>query len=433
MMTKTEGKVWMDSPPVQQTGLEFPEWYLAFQKASWERFESLLVPSRSDENWRYADLKKSRFEQLTSVKSTKAPSPITSDPFEKAAARFVFVNGELQDFDVSGMPQGAICASINHAIAEGGERLQPYFDVDAKRLGDEKFAALNGSATNYGVFVFAPPGTEIEEPIVVHHFVSGDLAPVFPRTLVVAEKNSKVSVIEHFESVDPETPGLSIGVCDLHATNGGKIQHTLIQNLNESSKQIHLGTANSGKDARIQSVVLNVGGAWARNESINRMTAPGADTHVFGANLASGLQEYDQRTLQIHEAQHTTSDLLVKNALYDTSRVIFGGLIQVLPGSHHTDSYQSCRNLIGSEEAEINAMPGLEIDADQVSCSHGATSGQLSEDEIFYLRSRGIPAQEARRIVSCGFLYEAFEKIDNEPLVDWMRKLIEQKFDRISF
>jgi len=433
MMIKTEGKVWMDSPPVQITGLEFPEWYLTFQKASWERFESLPVPSRNDENWRYADLKKSRFEQLTPAKSAKVPGIVTSDPFEKAAARFVFANGVLQDFDTSGMPQGAICAPINHAIADGGERLKPYFDVDAKRLGDEKFAALNGAATNHGVFVFAPPGTEIEEPIIIHHLVSGDLAPVFPRTLVVAERNSKVSVIEHFESLDSETPGLSIGVCDLHAVEGGRINHILIQNLNDSSKQVHLSTSNSGKNARIQSVFLNLGGAWARQESINRMTAPGADTHIFGASLAAGIQEYDQRTLQIHEAQHTTSDLLVKNALYDTSRVIFGGLIQVLPGSHHTDSYQSCRSLIGSEEAEINAMPGLEIDADQVSCSHGATSGQLSEDEIFYLRSRGIPAQEARRLVSCGFLFEAFEKIENESLVEWMKKLIEQKFERIGF
>lgn len=427
---KIDESVWMDNPPVHDTGLDMPDWYTQFQQQSWERFLSLPVPTRSDEDWRYADLKKSRFEKLYQVQSASVPGTIDS-PLEKAAARFVFVNGELQQHDVSGLPDGAICAPINNAIAEAGEKLQPFFELDAKRLGGEKFAALNGAATNCGIYVYTPSGTVIEGPIVVQHFISGDSAPVFPRTLVVSEDNSEVTVVEEYKSIDPETPGLSIGVCDLHAEKGGKVRHVLLQNLNEHSKQIHLNTSNAGKDARVQSVVLNLGGAWVRNESINRMTGEGADTHVYGANLANGLQEIDQRTLQIHEAQHTTSDLLIKNALYEKSRVIFGGLIQVLEGAHHTDSYQSCRNLIGSEEAEINAMPGLEIDADQVRCSHGATSGRIDEEEIFYLQSRGIPEEEAKRIISCGFLIEAFSNVGNKELSEWLSKHIEEKFDRI--
>ncbi|HRQ91105.1 MAG TPA: SufD family Fe-S cluster assembly protein, partial [Bacteroidia bacterium] len=126
--------------------------------------------------------------------------------------------------------------------------------------------------------------------------------------------------------------------------------------------------------------------------------------------------------------QHTTSDLLFKNALYDRSRTIFSGLIQVQPGAHHTDSYQSCRNLLGSDEAEANAMPGLEIDADQVKCSHGSTSGTISDDEIFYLRARGIPADAARRMISLGFLNEAIARLEGEEIRRSLFDRVERKF-----
>ena len=144
------------------------------------------------------------------------------------------------------------------------------------------------------------------------------------------------------------------------------------------------------------------------------MVETGADCRVVAANLSNGVQECDQRTLQSHEAEHTTSDLFFKNALYDRSRAIFSGLIEVHPGAHHTDSYQTCRNLLGSDEAEANAMPGLEIDADQVKCSHGSTSGAISDEEIFYLRARGIPADDARKIISLGFLNESIAKLDGD-------------------
>ena len=434
--TRIVAPVWMDKPPIKTVEHDLPSWYQEFQADSWSRFQDLPVASRSDESWRYADLKKSRFEVLAPAEPVSVPEGRSGHSMvgryeSRFSARFVYANGELVERDVSGIPRGVTCLPIEEAIARTGDRLRDYFDVDADRLGDEKFAALNGAATKYGLCLLVPRGVRVEDPILVQHFVHGDLAAVFPRTLVIAEANAEVSIVESFESVDDELPGLSIGIADFHADDGGLIQHCVVQDLNDHSKQVHLSTANSGRDARVRTIHLNLGAAWVRNESINRMTAPGADTHIYGANLCNGIQEYDQRTLQIHDAEHTTSDLLIKNALYDQSRAIFGGLIQVLPGAHYTDSYQSCRNLIGSEEAEVNAMPGLEIDADQVKCSHGATSGQISEEEIFYLRSRGITTDEAVRIVSCGFLTEAFRNVPDESLREWLGQLIEDKFDVI--
>ena len=422
----------MDDPPVRDLGIELPAWYREFQKQSWEKFCDLPLPSRNDEAWRYADLKKSRFERLYPVESDTVPSSIKEKTaavrFPQAKTRWVYWNGNLIEKEIGDFPEGVICLPVEEAVSCESDRLRSYFDLDRERLGDEKFAALHGAASKYGLFLWVPPGVELDSPIEVIHFVSGESAPSFPHTLVIAEDNAKASVIEQFHSLNSSESSLSIGVCDLHVDRGGAVEHVTVQKLNHRAKHVRLASANSGRDASIDSLVLNLGGAWVREESINRMTAPGADTRVMGANLANGIQEFDQRTLQIHDAENTTSDLLIKNALYDQSRVIFGGLIQVLPGAHHTDSYQSCRSLLGSDEVEINAMPGLEIDADQVRCSHGATSGQISGEELFYLRSRGIPAEEAQRIISCGFLHEAFEKGRNQEIVSWLDQMIDEEF-----
>ncbi|MEO0415895.1 MAG: SufD family Fe-S cluster assembly protein, partial [Verrucomicrobiota bacterium] len=259
----------------------------------------------------------------------------------------------------------------------------------------------------------------------------GDSAPVFPRTLFVGGANSKATLVEVFETLDDSSAALIIGVADVIAKDGAKLDYLCVQDLNTSSKQVHLGTNCAHKDATINAGFVNVGGAWVRNESINRMMDTGSHTEVYAANLATGIQEFDQRTLQIHEAQHTTSNLLFKNALYDKSRCIFGGLIQVREGAHHTDSYQTCRNLLGSDDAEANAMPGLEIGADQVKCSHGSTSGQISDEEIFYLQARGIPADEARQMISFGFLNETLDAISCDDLQEWAANRIAQKFARI--
>ncbi len=201
-----------------------------------------------------------------------------------------------------------------------------------------------------------------------------------------------------FESIDGDEETLIVGMTDLDADRGGRIQYAGLQDLSDKgAKHVQLQHTRAGRDASVKVGFVNLGAGWVRNESINRMVDKGADCQIFSANLANDVQEYDQRTLQSHEAQHTTSDLLFKNALYDRSRTIFSPSHPGPPGSHHTDSYQTCRNLLGSDEAEANSMPGLEIDADQVKCSHGSTSGTISDEEIFYLRARGIPARTPAR------------------------------------
>src|ERR1700682_3767404 len=191
-----------------------------------------------------------------------------------------------------------------------------------------------------------------------------------------------------------------------------------------------MNTTTVDHDASAMSLNLHLGARYSRFESLSRLIGEGARSDLLAVAVAKGEQEFDARTLQDHVSPHTASDLLYKNALDDRARCTFGGLIRVEPHAHFTDAYQKVRNLLLSDDAEANSMPGLEILADNVRCTHGATSGQINEDEMFYLRSRGIPIKTAQRLLVSGFLNEVIERIEERVLADHLRKLIEEKFAR---
>ncbi len=430
---------WCHSAPISPTEGTVPDWYQELRKAAWTRFANIPVPVRTNEKWRFSDLQHLRFDDYTLA--SKLPSDLTSELINRAiserpehfSAHFVFANGQLIHAETPALPESAVCVPLSDAFHSHPEQLREHFLKHEDFVGGDKFAALHASATLSGTFIYLPKATVIEHAILIHHFVGGANSMIFPHTLIVADQNSKVSVTEAFESVAENEETLVVGIADLHADHGGKIQYVALQDLSESgAKHVQLQHARAGRDAAIKIGYVNLGAEWVRNESINRMVEEGADCQVFSANLANRDQEFDQRTLQSHEAQHTTSDLYFKNALYDRSRTIFSGLIQVHPNAHYTDSYQSCRNLMGSEEAESNSLPGLEIDADQVKCSHGATSGTISEDEIFYLQSRGLPAEEARRMITLGFLNESIQRLEGDDLKTTLVERIERKFHSLS-
>lgn len=434
-MEPAEG--WFATPPADLGDDALPGWYRSLQTAAWARFNELPAPTRTNQHWRFADLKMIRFNGLRAAEPVADPAPLIARAIEgrpgSFAAHFVFVNNHLVHSETPDLPAGSICLPINEALASHGDLVRGHFLQETWSLGGEKFAALHGAASLSGLFIHFAKDCRSDSPILVHHFVGGEGMTTFPHTLVIAEDGAEVSVVDIFESVSESDQTLTVGVADLTAERGGRIQYVSVQDLSDQgAKHVQINNTRAGRDASVKVGFLNLGAAWVRNESLNRMTDSGADCQIFSANLANGIQEYDQRTLQSHEAQHTTSNLFFKNALYHQSRTIFSGLIHVKPGAHHTDSYQTCRNLLGSEEAEANSMPGLEIDADQVKCSHGSTSGQISDEEIFYLRARGIPAEDARKIISLGFLNEAIAKLDGDQLKEMLFAKVERKFAELG-
>jgi len=432
MADKLSTDQWFAEAPLTDSSGSFPDWYQQLQASSWKQFCGNDGPTRLDQNWRFADLKKVRLSGLTAAATVDAEPSIKRalrSRLDAYAAHFVFVNNRLVHSETGSLPDGVICLPINEALAKHSDLVQASFMKEEGCLGGSKFRQIHAAATLSGVFVYVPRGIVCEDPILVNHFVGGDSATIFPHTLVVAEDNTSVSVMDTFQSIEEGEETCAIGNVDLYANNGANLQYVAFQDSSDlGAKHMQLNSSKAGRDSTIKSAFVNLGAAWVRNESINHMADNGADCQIYSSNLANGVQEYDQRTLQIHEAQHTTSDLFFKNALYGNARTIFSGLIQVLPGSHHTDSYQTCRNLLGSKAAEANAMPGLEINADQVKCSHGSTSGQISDEEIFYLQARGITAEDARRIISLGFLNETVSRLEGDKLKEFLFNSIERKF-----
>lgn len=412
-----------------------PNWFTARQEAAQQRYEATPAPKRGDETWRFSNLKQLDFAGF--VRGADVSSANTADlvarstGIEKTAAKFVFANDTLIHSE-SRIPAGVIALPLSEALVSHPELVEKHFMRQETRLGSAKFAAWHEAMVSNGLFVHTGDNVEIEDPIEVHHWISGQNTVIFPHTLVVTGTSSKVRVIDIFRSSDDITPGLAIAFNDLCAGKNSQLDYVAVQALNEVTRIIQIHETATARDASAKGFILNTGASWARNECLSRLEGPGSRSDMLSVSIPAREQEYDQRTFQHHVSEGAYSDLLFKNSLYDNSKTIFSGLIFVDEGAHHTDAYQTCRNLMMSDTCEANSMPGLEINADQVKCSHGSTSSQIHDDEIFYLRARGIDPVRARQLIARGFSVEVVERLAHEATEELVLRFVDDKFAHIA-
>ena len=391
------------------------------------------MPGRKDESWRFANTKLHDFSQFLAFDADAGEIDALierSSGLAETSARVIFVNGRLVKIE-SGS-DGVVCLPFVDALAEYGTVIEQHFMTRQGELGGRKFAALHAARTDSGVFVYVPKGVEVSHPVEVFHWVTGDNATAFPHTLVVAGENASVSVVEHFQSANDSEIGFAVGAVELVANAGSRITYAGSQRWGSSIKAVHLAPTEVARDASVTGCFVQLGSAWCRSEAVSHLTGRGADSNMLSVAVTDGEQEIDQRTLQHHAEPNTTSDLLYKNALYGKSRSIFAGLIQVDEGAHQTDAYQTCRNLLMSNEVEANSMPGLEINADGVKCSHGSTSSQIDDDEIFYFIARGITPAVARKLIAIGFTKETIERLKNEAIEELLAGQIEKRSEQVT-
>jgi len=416
---------------------EFPDWFRAQQRAAWKQFEALPRPTRKDQLWRFSnvdllDLLQFRFGGPLSD-TERAALLDQSRGIDKVAARLVFAGDQLIHRDVVSeqlKKRGVIFQPLERAMVEHADLFRKYFMSHPAVLGSAKFAALHQALVSSGTFLYVPRGVEIELPIEIFHWLHGENASVFPHLLLVTDELAKVTVIEHFRSLDRHLTGFACGVNDLIAGPGAKVTYVCAQTWGENVRALQMNTTTVDHDASALSLNLHLGAKYSRFESLSRLIGEGGRSDLLAVSVANGDQEFDARTLQDHVSPHTASDLLYKNALDGRARCTFGGLIRVEPHAHFTDAYQKVRNLLLSDDAEANSMPGLEILADNVRCTHGATSGQIEKDELFYLRTRGIPVSVAQRLIVTGFLNEVIQRLDQPAVVAHLHGLVEEKFAR---
>jgi Fe-S cluster assembly protein SufD len=414
---------------------DFPDWFRQQQHEAWNQFGSLPSPTRKDQLWRFSNV------DLLDLTPFKFGGALAEDDRERileqsrgldeVGARLIFAGDELIHGDVISEQlnkRGVIFQPLERAMVEHADLFRKHFMSQPAVLGSARFAALHKALVSSGTFLFVPRGVEIERPIEIFHWLQGENASVFPHLLLVTDELAKVTVIERFRSLDRNLPGFACGVNDLIAGPGAKITYVCAQTWGDNVRALQMNTTTVDHDASAMSLNLHLGGRYSRFESLSRLIGEGGRSDLLAVSVADREQEFDARTLQDHVSPHTASDLLYKNALDDRARCTFGGLIRVEPHAHFTDAYQKVRNLLLSDDAEANSMPGLEILADNVRCTHGATSGQVDADELFYLRSRGIPIFVAQRLIVSGFLNEVIQRLGQPQIAEHLNALIEGKF-----
>jgi len=430
-----ESALILTSGPATQQNHAFANWFSQLRFDAWKTFQDAPLPTRTDEAWRFASIKAldlGGFTRAVPVQESVAADLIRrSAGGLETAGRMIFANDQLISREVHAAEleaQGVIWKPLAQAIVEHEALVSKHFMKQEVVLGSKKFAALHQANVRAGTFIYVPKNTEVALPLETLHWLCGAQASVFPHTLIIVGENSKLTVIDRFESARDGEAGFACGVNDLFLEEGAKLTYVNVQNWSRETLAIQVNSTVVGRDASAINMALNLGAKYARTESVSRLLGEGGRSDMLALSVADGSQEFDQRTLQDHRKPDTASDLLYKNSLDGQARTIFAGLIRVERGAHRTDAYQKVRNLLLSDDAEANSMPGLEILADDVRCTHGATSGQMDAEELFYMLSRGIPRRKAQQLIVFGFLNEVIGRLGNEEIAEELRVLVSRKF-----
>ena len=378
-----------------------------------ERYQALPFPTTKDEHWRFTDLKGFDPESFSANGAKTVERAGSMLEVETAALAHVSEAG----IEIERAPEGIVF----EPLTEGHELL-------GKLVGsDEKFAAHNAAEWKHGLLVRVPAGVELQQPLYVRVTNAVADAALFWRVLVVAEEGSRFSLIEEHASAAPDLPGYSNSVAELFVGDGAKLEYVSIQNLSRETWHFASHHATVGRDAELDWVAGGFGSKKGKIRIQNDLAGQGATSRVTGAYFADGSQHLDYDTLQKHIAPNTTSDFAFKGALRDQASAVWRGMIRVEQEAQKTNAYQENRNLLLSPNAHADSIPGLEIEANDVRCTHGATVSQVDRDELFYCMARGLSRGEAERLIVRGFYQEIFDRIELEPVRNALQTALEAR------
>lgn len=411
-----------------------PLWLRELKKSNWANFKELPLPTKKIESWRFAktdDLSPKGYNLAPGNRSTPSdPIPLSEDLSISSSGKIELSNDSTLNFVETHQDlrkKGLIWMPLEDALRNHSDLLQEYFLQISPNLGSEKYQALHAAFVQNGTLLYVPPGLEVKLPFITRNRIVGQNLAGFPCTLVIADTNSCVEFEETFQNSPGSGSNLVCATASIFARQGSRVFYKAIQDWDMNTVSFHLNSVIADRDAEVKTVILNLGSSHTRNEQHTRIVGEGCNVENYSISVPTGNQEIDQRTLQSHCAPNSRSTLLFKNALGDSSRSIFSGLIKVDKNAQQTDAYQTNRNLLLSSEAEANALPGLEILANDVRCSHGATTGKIDNDQLYYLRTRGIHKSLAQQLLVFGFLEEVITKIEREELRNQFRELIQRK------
>ena len=412
-----------------------PGWLRERRAAAWDAFVRLPFPSASDEEWRWTDLSGLDLDALAPLAPAasargRPPEPLVrlaGDPLGSAGLRFV-VNGRQVQARVAPelASRGVVFTSLQEAVRVHGDLVRPHLGT-VVRDDENKYRALHGALWSGGTFLYVPDDVEVDLPLVTATWLDRDGVLYSPHTLVVAGARSRITLVELSQSAEGGPRSLVNHAVELIPEAGAQLRYVNLEDWGRNVWELGVVRTVVERDATVNTLLVAFGAGLVKANVESRLVAPGGTSEMLGVQFGDGTQHFDYHTLQEHAAPSTTSDLLYKGALKDKARSVFSGLIRADQGAQKTNAFQLNRNLILSEGARADSMPKLEILANDLRCTHGASTSRLNEDQIFYLMSRGLPRAAAVRMMVDGFFAEIFDRIPLEMVRERLSRAIEQK------
>jgi Fe-S cluster assembly protein SufD len=362
-----------------------PEWLVERRRKGASLARELSLPDQKQKGWEFTDL-----------------AGLDLDAFEPAP-------GGLEIEDGGAAEAGALVLPLEVALRERRETLEQH--LGSLVSIEDPFVARNDAGWQSGVLVYVPTGVRIPEPIEISATQSAEGSALNWRTLVVLEEDAEAEVWEGYGSEDDELDALLNAVVELRIGQGSRLRYVCSQNISKGSWIFATQRAEVGRDASLDWTALGFGSARGKVRMETKLAGPGGEARVTGAYAGGGSQHLDFDTTQEHAAPNTTSDLAFRGVLADRATAVWRGMIRVDPGAQQTDAFQESRNLLLSTDAHADAIPGLEIEANDVRCTHAAAVAQIDRDQLFYLSARGLPEVTARRVIIEGFLEALVERL----------------------
>ncbi len=405
-----------------QQGNDTLPWLAAHRQSAFDQFQEAGFPTRRHENWKYTDV--SRITKTGFVTAASTDNVIQAADLDKLkfnaenSHELVFINGQYssEHSNIGSLPDSVVLGSLRDALVNTPALLESSLN-QCLDSNNHVFAALNTAFFNDGAFIYVPDNIVIEDPIVVY-FVSASteskLATV-PRNLIVLGKNSQANVIESFHGLEGVV-GFTNTITEIETADGAVLEHYKIQQ--ENTDSFHIGGTHlkQHRNSRVESHSISLGGAIVRNDIVTELAGDGAKIILNGLYMGNGSQHVDNHTLVNHSRPHTQSDENYRGVLDGRAHGVFNGKVIVHKDAQKIEAAQSNANLLLSDHAEIDTKPELEIYADDVKCSHGATVGQLDKNMLFYLRSRGLDEETAKSLLTFAFADEVIRRIKFAPV-----------------
>jgi Fe-S cluster assembly protein SufD len=384
-----------------------PNWLVERRRKGASLARELELPTPKSKGWEFTDL-----------------TELDLDAYEPARGS---IRGVESGLDADGGPP--VVMPLEDAAAQLGDLVHERFGSVVSI--EDPFVARNEANWQHGLLVYVPRGQRLERPLdlsVIHDVAGSELDW---RTLIVLEDDAQAEVWERYQSADDESEGLFNGVVELVVGPGANLRYVCEQQLSDRTWVFATQRAELARDASLEWVALGFGSARGKVRMETKLDGPGASAKVTGAYAGSGSQHLDFDTTQEHAAAHTTSDLAFRGVLADRATAVWRGMIRVDPGAQQTDAFQESRNLLLSKRAHADAIPGLEIEADDVRCTHAAAIAQVDAEQLYYLRSRGMPEPQAKRLIIDGFLQELAERTSEGPLREALSEALDRRLAAI--